>query len=125
MSKRGNPDYFKIQGHPAKDPDVDEDAKRLFGESKRLWMRGGVPRWMRPQPPAREIHAAPVRKGDLPWRVQRPQLQTVPLPAELPMTWQTRAIRLVVRAVLAPAHAALSIANALVERVLWRLEKRI
>jgi len=125
MSKRGNPDYFKTQGHPAKDPDVDRDAKRLFGESRRLWMRGGVPRWMRPQPPSREIQPEPVQEGDLPWRVHRPHLRTVPPLAELPVTRPSRAIRLVVRTVLAPVHAALSIANALVERALWQLEKRI
>jgi hypothetical protein len=124
MSKRGNPDYFKTDGHPAKDSDVDGDAKRRFGESRRVWLRAQE-RWMRPQRPIREVNAPPVREGDVPWRVSRPPLQTVPPLDAPPHTWLTSATRLAVRVVLAPAHALLSIADALVQRTLWRLERRL
>jgi hypothetical protein len=123
MSKRGNPDYFKTDGHSAKDPDVDEEAKRRFGESRQVWMRGET-RWMRPQRPLREVTAPPIREGELPWRVTRPQLQMLPPLDASPNTWLARGIRLAVRAVLAPAHALLSIADALLERALWKLESR-
>jgi hypothetical protein len=129
MSKRGNPDYFKTDGHAAKDPHVDEQAKRQFGKSREVWLRGTA-RFARPQPPPRdvsEVTAPPVRTSGLPWRVRgatpaRPTLRAVgPEPAAVP-GWGTRALRLAGRVVLAPMHAALSIAEALVERALWRLE---
>ena len=128
MSKRGNPDYFKTAGHAAEDPDTGEQAKRRFGESRRVSLRGATA-WMRPQRPMKTITPPPVHDGDLPWRVtrrteERPPLRMVPTEAH-PPSWQKRVIRLAVRAVLAPAHVALSIADALVERALWRLEQQI
>jgi hypothetical protein len=126
MSKRGNPDYFKTAGHAAEDPDTGEQAKRRFGQQRRVSLRGAT-EWMRPQRPMKTITPPPVHDGDLPWRVTRrdePRLRMVPDDMQ-PPGWQKRVIRLAVRAVLAPAHVALSIADALVERALWRLEQQI
>jgi hypothetical protein len=132
MSKRGNPDYFKTAGHAAEDPDTGEQAKRHFGESRRVSLRGAT-EWMRPQRPMKTITPPPVHDGDLPWRVTRrsearpplrPKFEIVPSETPAP-SWQKRVIRLAVRAVLSPAHVALSIADALVERALWRLEQQI
>ena len=123
MSKRGNPDYFKTAGHAAEDPDVGEQAKRRFSEQRPVSIRGAT-RWLRPERP---IKAAGVHDGDLPWRVThrqapRPNFQVVPGEGQ-PATLPRRVVRFALRAVLSPAHVALSIADALVERALWRLER--
>jgi hypothetical protein len=125
MSKRGNPDYFKTAGHAAEDVDTGEQAKRRFSQARSVSMRGAT-RWLKPERPPRTIKAEGVREGDLPWRVtqyeERPPLRMVP--GEAHRSWRKSAIRLAVRVVLAPVHTALSIADALVERALWRLEQQ-
>ena len=117
MSKRGNPDYFKLDGHPAKDPNLDEMAKRRFAESRRVWLRGPA-RFSRPEPPVRAVVPPPAHDGERPWRVHL-------APPLVRRSFAARCARLLSRAVLAPAHAVLSIADALVERALWRLEKQL
>ena len=127
MSKRGNPDYYKTAGHAAEDVDTGEQAKRRFSQARSVSMRGAT-RWLKPERPARTIKAEGVREGDLPWRVtqfeERPVRPFEMVPGGAHPSWQRRAIRFAMRAVLAPAHVALSVADALVERALWRLEQQ-
>jgi hypothetical protein len=140
MSKRGNPDHWKTDGHPAADRDLGEQSKQKVSSARRSSHPIRAAASGQVVGAAESLNPPPVHgPDDLPWRVTRVDVdpdaaraaqatrqaeQAGTLTAPRPTGGLlTRGRHLLARGLLVPLRTVLALSEALIERVIWRLEQ--